>query len=615
MRRARFLGFARGALLSTLHDALDRSLHRAPHGSLLSVLIIAVQLGYAPQALAQSPRTSYQPEAATPSIDGAIPRKSALVGRRYMAVTAHPVASEAAQEVLRAGGSAMDAAIAAQWVLNLVEPQSSGIGGGGFLLHWDAANKTLSAWDGRETAPAKLPETFAQNADGTTRRFDDILRSAQAVGTPGLVAMLAKAHARYGRLPWARTFAFAISRSEGGFALSPRLYALLQADALLRADSFAAQLYYQADGTAKPVGTVVRNPALAESLRTLAALGSQGFYHGELAQRMVDVVQQRGGSLSADDLASYQPIERAALCAPYRAYQVCGMPPPSSGAVTVGQLLGILEHSRSVVAPLDSPDAIHAFAEAGRLAFADRARYLADPAFALVPTHALLSPAYLAQRAALIDSARSMGVAAPGELPSVVAYSAGVGEEIPATTHLSIVDAQGNAVSLTSSIEAAFGSRIMVDGFLLNNQLTDFALTPPKDGTLAANRPQPGKRPLSSMAPTVVFAPDGSLYAVLGSPGGQRIINYVARSLVALIDGAMTPEQAVSLAHAGSRNSATEIENTPTARALAEALKARGHTVRIDDMTSGIHLITRYQHSAAWAGAADPRREGLVAAD
>ncbi|MBK6637612.1 MAG: gamma-glutamyltransferase [Rhodocyclaceae bacterium] len=551
-----------------------------------------------------------QPEAAGPA--GAI-RKSALVTRRYLAVTANQHASEAADKVLAAGGNALDAALAAQWTVNLVEPQSSGIGGGAFLLYWDARKKQLFAWDGRETAPAAATEHFARKPDGSVASFDELVATGKAVGTPGLVAMLEQAHRAHGRRAWRSSFSHAIGLAEAGFPVSPRLHKLLSDDRFLRRNAAAAALFYDAEGKARPVGERLRNPALAHTFRQLARSGSAGFYRASLGNDIVAAVRAAGGDLTAQDLAAYQPRRRDPVCGPYRGYRVCGMPAPSSGAVAIAQLLGILERSGGPLADLTSAQDAHRFAEAGRLVFADRARYMADPAFVTVPQQGLLAADYLAARAALIDATRSMGTATAGELAGAVDLAAALGEEIPATTHFSIVDREGNAVAMTSSVEAAFGSRIMVGGFLLNNQLTDFSFVGERDGKPVANRLAPGKRPLSSMAPTIVFGPDQALWAVLGSSGGQRIINYVAQSLLVLIDGGGSPELAVAQAHVGSRNGPTEIESgghQPTA--LAEGLRTLGHTVRGDEMTSGTHLIVRNPTGKGWIGAADPRREGIA---
>ena len=550
---------------------------------------------------------SVQPEATS----GFAPHP-ASISSGFMVATANVHATDAAVEILQLGGNALDAAIAAQWVLNLVEPQSSGIGGGGFMLHWDAARRRVSAWDGRETAPRSASADFARQPDGTPATFSELLATGKAVGVPGLVAMLEAAHRRHGKLTWERLLRPVIRLAENGFSISPRLHGLLRDDPFLRDDPAARALYYRANGDARPVGETMRNPELATTFRAVGTMGAGALHSGDGADRIAAAVAQRGGALTSADLHAYRPLQRDAVCGPYRRWRICGMPPPSSGGVGVLQLLGLLERSNPPSDP-DTADAAHLFAEAGRLVYADRARYLADPEFIAVPQRALLEPQYLEQRARLMEKQRSMGIANPGELPERQSQADDNAQELPATTHLSIVDRAGNAVALTSSIESAFGSRIQVDGFLLNNQLTDFSLVAERDGKPVANRLQPGKRPLSSMAPTLVFDGSGRLHAVLGSPGGSRIINYVARTLVALLDGNLEPAAALALPHAGNRNGATEVERGRVSEELERELERRGHTVQRVDMTSGLHLIMRVGDQ--WVGAVDPRREGIARGD
>ena len=548
---------------------------------------------------------SEQPEAAS----GYLPRP-ALSSSDFMVVSANAHASDAAAEILQLGGNALDAAIAAQWVLNLVEPQSSGVGGGGFLLHWDAGRGQLTAWDGREVAPRSASADFARRPDGSFAGFDELVATGKSVGVPGLVAMFEAAHQRYGKLRWERLARPAIRLAENGFAISPRLHRLLSEDRWLRQNPSAFALYYLESGDAKPVGTILRNPEFAASLHAIAVAGADALHKDDLATRIVAAVRQRGGLLTTADMQDYKPKRREAVCGPYRQWRICGMPPPSSGGITILQLLGLLE---STGLPMGDPmmtDTAHVFAEAGRLAYADRARYLADPDFVTVPQRALLDSRYLNLRARSIGPRHTKGVAAPGDLPERHTQADDNAPELPATTHISIVDREGGAVALTSSIESAFGSRIQVGGFLLNNQLTDFSFAAERDGKLVANRLEPGKRPLSSMSPTMVFDAGGKLYAVLGSPGGSRIINYVAQTLVALLDGRLDPARAVASPHVGNRNGATEIERGSAADVLALELERRGHTIKRDDMTSGLHLILRV--GDRWVGAVDPRREGVA---
>lgn len=548
-----------------------------------------------------------QPESST----GRTPKTEAR-GRLFMAVTAHPLATDAAVEILRAGGTAADAAIAAQLVLNLVEPQSSGLGGGGFLLYHDVRQNKLRAYDGRETAPAAArPERFL-GADGKSLPFFEAAVGGRSVGVPGLPALLDLVYRNHGRTLWPRLFAPALRLAVEGFPLSPRLHKLLAEDRFLRDDPVARRLYYEADGRPKPIGAQIVNRAYGFVLLALAQHGTKIFYEGPIAHDIVAAVRSHAknpGDLSEADFVAYKPVEREPVCGErLGGYRVCGMPPPSSGGVAVLQMLTFAE-GLAGRAP-QSPDSVHRFAESGRLTFADRARHMADPAFFDVPVKALLAPAYLAARAQLIRAEASMGRATAGELSSKQSLGDDAAAELPATTHLSIVDSEGNAVSLTSSIEAVFGSRIMVHGFLLNNQLTDFSFRPEEGGKPVANRVEAGKRPLSSMAPTVIYDQAGRLAGVLGSPGGSQIINYVAKTVLALLAWNLTPGEAVALSHFGSRNGPTELERGTDAERLRPALEKLGHAVTIHDMTSGLSVIVR--RGDEWVGAADPRREGMA---
>ena len=531
-----------------------------------------------------------------------------------MVVAAHPLAARAGYDVLKRGGSAVDAAIATELVLNLVEPQSSGIGGGAFLLHYDAKRATLAAYDGRETAPAAAKAGRFLGADGKPLDWPAAVVSGKSAGVPGLLRLLELAHREYGKLPWAELFQPAIRLAERGFPISPRLHALVAADRFLAADDNARRYFYSADGKAKPAGTLLRNPELAAALKRVASQGADAFYRGAIARDIAAAVRGRKrspGDLSENDFSTYAAKERVPLCGRYRSWKVCGMPPPSSGGFAVLQILGILERFDLRALPPGSVEAVHLFAEAGRLAYADRNLYIADPAFVSAPLAALLDPRYLASRAGLIDPKRSMGKAQAGD-PARVAAGYGVAEppELPSTTHISVVDAQGNAVALTASIEAAFGNRQMVRGFLLNNELTDFSWAPEENGKPVANRVEAGKRPRSSMAPTMVFDDNGKLIMVIGSPGGHSIINYVAETLVNALDWGMDIQQAIAAPRMGSRNGPTELEKGTSLEKLAPELERMGHSVRIRAEASGLHGIVRTKDG--WAGGADPRREGVA---
>lgn len=563
----------------------------------------------------------FAPEAATAST-----AKTAVAAKRFMVATANPLATHAGFQILQAGGSAVDAAIAAQMVLTLVEPQSSGIGGGAFLLHFDG--KAATAFDGRETAPAAADEQLFKGADGKPMPFFDAVVGGRSVGVPGVLRMLEMAHRAHGKLPWASLFAPAIALAEQGFRVSPRLAMLLANDPFLKRDPDAAAYFFDAHGAPWPAGHLLKNPALATVLRMIAAGGADAFYRGEIARAMVAKVRQHPvnpGRLAVDDLAGYRARVRAPVCTVYRVWKVCGMPPPSSGGVGIAQMLGILAtRNMAAMAPHDGElDAagVHVFAEAGRLAFADRARYLADTDFVPLPGDSvapLLDPAYLAARAALIGE-RSMNVARPG-LPfgTRLALGADRSPELQSTSHLSIVDADGHAVGMTTSVENGFGSRLMVRGFMLNNQLTDFSFeSADADGPIA-NRIQPGKRPRSAMSPTMVFDRSGAhLMLVIGSPGGPAIINYVAKVLVGVMDWGLNVQQAIELPNFGSRNGPTELERGRTTPRLVEQLQARGHVIRTADQASGLEGIMRVtvHGEDGWLGGSDPRREGTAEGD
>jgi gamma-glutamyltranspeptidase/glutathione hydrolase len=543
----------------------------------------------------------------------------------FMVSAAHPVAARIGRDVLAEGGSAVDAAVAVQAALTLVEPQSSGIGGGAFMLHHDADTGAVTAYDGRETAPAAATPRLFLDDDGDPMGFWDAVIGGRAVGVPGVLRMLELAHDDHGALPWRRLFQPAIATARDGFAVTPRLHKLLARDESLRTDPTARAYFYNDAGAPWPVGHRLRNPALAETLSTVAEGGADAFYEGPIARAIVDKVRghpDNPGKLRASDLRTYDAKRRAPICRPYREVEVCGMPPPTSGGATVAQILGILSRFDMGAEPPMSADAVHLLAEASRLAFADRNRFLADSDFVDVPLEALLDDDYLDRRARRISRERSMGQATPGLARAQADMPEQDGGR--STSHFSIVDADGNVVSITSSVEQAFGSHQMVRGFLLNNQLTDFAFRPEVDGRPVANRVQPGKRPRSSMSPTLVLNADGTPRHALGSPGGSRIIGYVAQRLIALIDWDLDVQQAINLPSAVNRNGPTALErpwrapyndallaNAPTGPELAADLRGRGHTVERGSMTSGLHAI-ELRPDGTLAGGADPRREGVA---
>ncbi len=551
---------------------------------------------------------------------------------RQAVAAANPLAAQAGAQVLRDGGSAVDAAIAVQMVLTLVEPQSSGIGGGAFLLHWDG--RRAQAYDGRETAPAAVDERLFLDAGGKPLPFAQAVASGRSVGVPGIVHMLALAHRHHGRLPWARLFEPAIALAENGFAVSPRLHTLLAAESVLPRDPQARRYFYRADGTPHPVGHVLRNPGLAVVLREIATLGPLAMVEGPIARAMVDKVRAHPtlpGTLTQDDLRRYQPRERQALCHPLRAgarwLRVCGFPPPSSGGIAVGQILGLLTRTPQAMASLregvPGADWLHAYTEASRLAFADRAQYVADPDFVPAPGgdwRSLLDADYLNARADLIGRQR-MPQAEPGRpAGAALAFAPMPAQPEAGTSHIGIVDAHGNVLAMTTTIESAFGSRLMVSpdpsgpgGFLLNNQLTDFSFAPTDaEGRPIANRVQPGKRPRSSMAPTLVFdAHTGAPIMSAGSPGGALIIHYTAKALWGVLHWGLHPQAALDLPNFGTLGGPLLLEKERFPPATVQALQALGHTVQQDDMTSGAQALVR--RGGRWLGGADPRREGVVA--
>lgn len=598
-------------------------------GAMQLCLVYAVWTGFAP-VTAEAQRARIAPEAGSGRY-----AKAATKAKKYMVAAANPLAVEAGLAMLRQGGSAVDAAIAVQLVLNLVEPQSSGIGGGAFLLYWHAAEKTLETYDGRETAPAAArPDRFMEN--GRRRPFRKVVKSGLSVGVPGLVRLLETTHKKHGRLPWATLFEPAIKLAEDGFRVSPRLNFLLAWAASPASFAPDARSYfYSAAGKARAVGYTLRNPAFAATLRRIAAEGADAFYTGDIAAAIVKAVAAAPnykGDITPADLANYRVKQRAPVCVTYRKEKICGMGPPSSGATTVAQILKLAEPfdlTGSPPRPMNTK-ALHILGEAGRLAFADRNRYIGDPDFVSVPVAGLLDPTYLAARAKLIKPSRAAVRVRPGVPPSAMRDAFGVDDtrESVGTSHISIVDADGNAVSMTTTIESAFGSGLWAAGFLLNNELTDFSFRPvDRAGRPIANRIGPGKRPRSSMAPTIILDGNGKFRAAIGSPGGSRIILYVAKAVVAMIDWRLDPQTAAALANFGNRGRAFEIEYDPslaTATVLAPwttvpsiwrgiRLRALGHRVRPDLMTSGLHIVER--RDGVLYGGADPRREGVARGD
>jgi gamma-glutamyltranspeptidase/glutathione hydrolase len=589
--------------------------HHLLPAAMLPLLLLGLQPAARPAAAQDVAQDAARPapEAATGWIS-----KPLVEAQDFMVVAAHPLAAQAGYEVLKEGGSAADAVIAVQLVLNLVEPQSSGIGGGAFMLHWDAGEEVLAAYDGRETAPAEAGPDLFLTPEGEPMAFDEAVIGGRSVGTPGTLRLMELVHRLHGRLPWERLLQPAIELAEAGFEVTPRLAALVREEEETLRRFPATSAYFLPGGQPVEAGARLRNPEFAALLRSVAERGADAFYRGDVAREIVETVRGTAGNpglLSEQDLAGYRVAVRRPVCGEYRAHTVCGMGPPSSGALTTLQILGILEHFH--LASLDplSVEATHLFAEASRLAYADRALYMADADFVPVPVDGLIDPGYLMLRAQLIDRNSVIENPQPGNPPwrEGRAYAPDLSMEIPSTSHVSIVDGDGNVVSMTTTIEAGFGSRLMVRGFLLNNELTDFSFVPETDGRPVANRVEPGKRPRSSMAPAVVFDPAGEPFMATGSPGGARIIGYVTRSILGVVDWDLNAAEAVALPHAVSLGGAVDLEAGTPAAALAPALEALGHRVNVRDLNSGLHAIVI--RDGVLAGGADPRREGIALGD
>jgi gamma-glutamyltranspeptidase/glutathione hydrolase len=589
----------------------------------MRAIVIGFLVAVAGGAAAQQAADAVAPEAAavaggfdavSPQISAALASKAAGVpveADDWMVVAANPYAVRAGADVLAAGGTAADALVAVQVMLGLVEPQSSGLGGGAFLVWYDAASQALTTFDGRETAPLAVTPRLFQDDAGEPLGFFDAVVGGLSVGTPGTPALLAEIHARYGTQDWASLMAPTIALADEGFPVSPRLAGLVAGDAERLASSDVTAAYFLPEGRPVAAGDVLVNALYADTLEMLAQEGVGAFYAGDLARTIVATVQGAAnpGVLSEMDLAIYRIKERPAVCASYRAHEVCGMGPPSSGAIAVGQTLGMLDGYDLSAGP-DDVNVRRLIGDASRLAFADRGRYVADSDYVPVPVGGLLDPAYLAQRGALLagDDALPEVTAGTPEFDHALNWADDRSIELPSTSHVSIVDSFGNVASMTTTIENGFGSRLMVGGFLLNNELTDFSFQSHEAGVPIANRVEPGKRPRSSMAPTIVMK-DGVPVIVAGSPGGSRIIGYTTQALIGMIDWGLDPQQAAALPHAVNRFGTYDLEAGTTAEALAEGLGGIGYETSVRELTSGLHLIGIGE---TLQGGADPRREGIA---
>ena len=539
-------------------------------------------------------------------------RGEPILAKDWMVAVANPHAATAGARVLNDGGTAADAMVAVQAVLGLVEPQSSGIGGGAFLVWFDATTGKLTTLDGRETAPmAATPQLF-QNTNGERLRFWDAVVGGRSVGVPGTPALMEAAHKRWGQKAWSGLFAEAIDLAESGFPVSPRLAALVAGDAdRLRQFSDTAAYFFRG-GEALVEGSRLTNAEYADVMRQMSTEGAQVIYSGDIAQAIVDTVRgakSNPGVISLTDLDTYKVKERPAVCTPFRGHQVCGMGPPSSGALTVGQILGLLDHFP--VGSKNDPQTLRLIGDASRLAFADRGRYMADSDFVAMPTKGLVSADYLSERAKLLTGSRALTDVLPGnpEYSHASLWADDVSLELPSTSHISIVDSYGNALSMTTTIENGFGSRLMTNGFLLNNELTDFSFSSHSDGVPIANRVEPGKRPRSSMSPTIVLK-GGLPTLVIGSPGGSRIIGYVAEAIVAHVDWGMNVQAAVSIPHAVNRFGTFDLEKNTSLEKMVEPMEALGYKVKLRALNSGLHAISIAKDGLA--GGADPRREGIA---
>lgn len=586
-------------------------------------LYVAVGLGLVGLAtLPIAPANAQQATDAVAPENGNIQRtasettpRTSVKSDHWMITAANPLAVKAGADVLRRGGNAIDAMVTVQTMLGLVEPQSSGIGGGAFLIYYDAQNGKLTTLDGRETAPENATPTLFQDENGEPLKFYDAVVGGRSVGTPGTPALIKSAHEKWGQLEWPSLLRPAIRTATDGFAVSPRLAELIANDQeKLSRDPVAKSYFFDKDGAPLTSGSTLKNPDYAVTLQDLAQNGITNFYNGQIAQDIVDKVKGASwnpGVLSLRDLARYHVKERAPVCAPYRTYDVCGMGPPSSGALTVGQILGLVEPYDMASLGPNAPESWRLIGDASRLAFADRGRYMADVDFVPMPVRGLLDASYLKDRSELLRRDTALETVQPGSPAFSHTMNLADDEaiELPSTSHFSIVDAYGNVASMTTTIENGFGSRLMVRGFMLNNELTDFSFRTHKDGVPIANRLEPGKRPRSSMAPTIVMK-DNKPFIATGSPGGSRIIGYVAQSIIAMIDWQLPPQDAVSMPHLVNRFGTFDLEEGTWAENLEPNLQEMGFKTNIRDLNSGIHAIMITDNGLV--GGADPRREGIV---
>jgi len=587
---------------------------------------VAPESGTTEQKAEPKPETTA--DSATPEDDTIAPApgaritsptlRPAIKAKEWMVAVANPLAAQAAADVLKDGGNAIDAAVAAQAVLGLTEPQSSGLGGGAFLVYFNAATGKLTTLDGRETAPSAATPQLFQDENGEPLKFFDAVVGGRSVGVPGTPALMAHMHQRWGSRKFGDLLQPAIRHAERGFVVSERLASLVAKSAEYLSRQQAAADYFLPGGNPITRGLLLRNQNYADTLQQMARGGTRSFYHGPLAANIVSTVRgyaANPGVMQIKDLAAYVVKERDPVCLPYRVYEVCGMGPPSSGALTVGQILGLIEPFDIGALGPNDVDSWRLIGDASRLAFSDRGRYMADSDFVPMPTKGLLKKDYLAERSKLLVGTRALekDKVVPGEpfWDHAFLYADDEAIELPSTSHFSIVDKDGNAVSMTTTIENGFGSRLMVGGFLLNNELTDFSFRSHKDGVPIANRVEPGKRPRSSMSPTIVMKDDKPVL-VVGSPGGSRIIGYVAKTIIAHLDWGMNIRAAIDLPHLVNRFGTYDLEAGTDAESMKVGLENIGYEVNIRDLNSGLHGISISEDGLE--GGADPRREGVVIA-
>lgn len=619
LNNIRFYGAVRSAnpyLIKSTYTKGNRMKINKKH-SILRFGALSLTLGLASSLSSTLYATSQTADQVAPEAASEITQKALVKSNQFMVAAANPIATQAGYDVLKKGGSAIDALVAVQMMLGLVEPQSSGLGGGAFVVYYDAKTNKITTFDGRETAPqAATPELF-QDENGKNLKFYKAVVGGRSVGTPGTVKLMGDLHEKYGTLSWKSLLKPALKTAKDGFLVSPRLAGAIAKDQERLSRYPATKAYFfDKNGAPLAVNTRLKNPAYAKTLKQLTKHGADSFYSGKIATSIVKKVQgldDNPGVLDLIDFQSYKVKERTPTCMPYKQYEICGMGPPSSGAITVGQILGITSNFDIASMGANSPEAWQIIGDASRLAFADRGRYIADTDFVPMPQE-LLNPEYLASRAKLITTGKALESVSAGEPQwnNAITLADDISIEFPSTSHISIVDGEGNAVSVTTTIENGFGSRVMSNGFLLNNELTDFSFASHKNGYPIANRLEPGKRPRSSMAPTIVLK-NGQPYLIIGSPGGSRIIGYVAKTLIAHLEWGMDIQTAISMPNMLNRFGTYDLEKGTSAEQFKEPLEAMGFKVSIRDLNSGLQGIVL--NKEGFVGGADPRREGIVLGD